>query len=91
MMVKISPAGPVTPAGLGIDDGLALMIVGANTLPSAHPARAARSAQLSSSVWLCVAAPAWGWQRTLPSRLPSITPRSDAAGTSLASESAAAI
>ena len=40
----MSPAGPVTPAGFRID-GLNVMIVGANALPSAHPARPAPAAQ----------------------------------------------
>ena len=40
----MSPAGPVTPTGFGID-GLAVMIVGPNALPSTHPARPAPAAQ----------------------------------------------
>ena len=44
MILKMFPAGPVRPAGFRID-GLYERIVGANVLPSAHPARPAPAAQ----------------------------------------------
>ena len=44
MILKMSPAGPVRPTGFGVD-GVAEMIVGANALPSTHPARPAPAAQ----------------------------------------------
>src|SRR5579862_1450671 len=44
MTLKMSPAGPVTPTGFG-GEGLSERIVGANALPSTHPARPAPAAQ----------------------------------------------
>ena len=44
MILKMSPAGPVTPTGFG-GDGVFERMVGANALPSAHPARPAPAAQ----------------------------------------------
>ena len=44
MTLKMSPAGPVTPTGLGVDE-LSVMIVGANALPSTQAARPAPAAQ----------------------------------------------
>ena len=44
MRLKMSPAGPVTPTGFGVD-GSSVMIVGANALPSTQAARPAPAAQ----------------------------------------------
>src|SRR5260370_25097860 len=44
MILTMSPASPVRPAGFGTDGPFEL-IVGVNALPSAHPARPAPAAQ----------------------------------------------
>ena len=44
MTLQICPAGPVSPTGFGVG-WLADMMVGANALPSTHPARPVPAAQ----------------------------------------------